>query len=511
MNVRPRTAPRRTLPGRQGAPPFDERTQAVLEHWRKTAKIRRRGWLMHRVLLTADVFGLCLAVIVVELLFGSNGPRDRIDLTKEVLLFLSTLPLWIVGAKLFGLYDRDEERAAPSTTDDLEGVFLLATVGDFALIEASRLTGLAHPDLTKVAVFWAATIVCVTTARIAGRAVARRSMIYVQNAVIVGAGDVGQLVARKLILHREYGINLVGFVDAEPKEQRPDLEHLTILGDPTNLPELVELLDVERVIVAFNKEADGELIELIRALNALDVQIDIVPRFFDVLGPCADVHSVGGLPLLGLTPFRLSRWSRSMKRGMDVTGVAAGLVLFAPLLALIAFLVKLDSRGPVLFRQTRMGVGERTFEILKFRTMGVDAEARKAEIAHLNVHARDGGDPRMFKVPDDPRVTRIGRFLRRWSLDELPQLINVLKGEMSLVGPRPLILAEHRYVEEWAKKRLDLKPGVTGLWQTVGRSEIPFEEMVQLDYRYVTGWSLMTDVKLVLRTIPTLFRKSPAH
>jgi exopolysaccharide biosynthesis polyprenyl glycosylphosphotransferase len=336
-------------------------------------------------------------------------------------------------------------------------------------------------------------------------------MTYVQNAVIVGAGDVGQLVARKLILHREYGINLVGFVDAEPKEQRPDLEHLTILGDPTDLPELVELLDVERVIVAFSKEADGELIELIRTLNALDVQIDIVPRFFDVLGPCADVHAVGGLSLLGLTPLRLSRWSRSMKRGMDVTGAAAGLVLLAPLLALIAFLVKLDSRGPVLFRQTRMGAGERTFEILKFRTMGLDAEARKAEIAHLNVHARDGGDPRMFKVPDDPRVTRLGRFLRRWSLDELPQLINVLKGEMSLVGPRPLILAEHRYVEEWAKKRLDLKPGVTGLWQTVGRSDIPFEEMVQLDYRYVTGWSLMTDVKLVLRTIPTLFRESPAH
>jgi exopolysaccharide biosynthesis polyprenyl glycosylphosphotransferase len=466
-----------------------------------------RGWLMRRALLAADIIGVAVAFTATEAIFGSRGSPDTVDLPAEIALFLPALLLWLLGAKIFGLYDRDEERADHSTVDDLVGVFLLSTVGVFTLMVGLVLSQAADPDVAKLTLFWGLSIAAVTFARTGARVASRRHPCYVQNTLVLGAGDVGQLVARKLLLHPEYGINLVGFVDAEPKEQRPDLAHLTILGDPTDLPELVELLDVERVIVAFSKEADSELVELMRTLNALGVQIDIVPRFYDVLGAQADVHTLGGLSLLGLPPLRLTRWSRFLKRGMDVTGAAAGLLLFAPLLGLIALLVKLDSRGPVLFRQTRMGASERTFEILKFRTMVVDAEALKSEVAHLNMHARDGGDSRMFKVPGDPRVTRLGNFLRRWSLDELPQLINVVKGEMSLVGPRPLILAEHRHVEVWAKKRLDLRPGITGLWQVVGRSDIPFEEMVRLDYRYVTGWSLVTDVKLVLRTIPTLFRE----
>ncbi len=162
--------------------------------------------------------------------------------------------------------------------------------------------------------------------------------------------------------------------------------------------------------------------------------------------------------------------------------------MLAPVLAVIAVAIKLDSPGPVFFRQVRMGRGDRTFRIWKFRTMTADAELRKAELAHLNKHA--DGDDRMFKIPDDPRVTRVGRFLRRTSIDELPQLLNVLAGEMSLVGPRPIILDEHRHVEGWATRRLDLRPGVTGLWQVLGRDDIPFGEMVELDYQYVTSWSL---------------------
>jgi lipopolysaccharide/colanic/teichoic acid biosynthesis glycosyltransferase len=155
-----------------------------------------------------------------------------------------------------------------------------------------------------------------------------------------------------------------------------------------------------------------------------------------------------------------------------------------------------------------MGCNGQTFRIWKFRTMTADADERKHEVAHLNQHLRAGGDPRMFKVPDDPRVTRIGRKLRRYSLDELPQLINVALGQMSLVGPRPLILDEDQHVYAWARRRLNLKPGCTGPWQVLGRSRIPFEEMVKLDYLYVTGWSLFADLKLVARTIPVLARGS---
>jgi lipopolysaccharide/colanic/teichoic acid biosynthesis glycosyltransferase len=169
---------------------------------------------------------------------------------------------------------------------------------------------------------------------------------------------------------------------------------------------------------------------------------------------------------------------------------------------LIAAAIKLDSRGPMFFRQTRMGGGEQPFTILKFRTMVADAEEHKHEIAHLNQHR--GSDERMFKAAVDPRVTRVGALLRRTSIDELPQLLNVLRNEMSLVGPRPLILEEDSHVLEWARERLRIKPGITGLWQVLGRSDIPFGEMVQLDYLYVTSWSLAGDMKLIAKTIPRM-------
>jgi lipopolysaccharide/colanic/teichoic acid biosynthesis glycosyltransferase len=207
-----------------------------------------------------------------------------------------------------------------------------------------------------------------------------------------------------------------------------------------------------------------------------------------------------------LRPPRLSTSSAYIKRCVDVVGSLFGLIVLSPVFAAVAVAIKLDSGGPVFFRQVRMGTRDRTFRIWKFRTMSLDAEGRKADIAHLSKHAVNGFDTRMFKIPDDPRVTRVGRFLRRSSLDELPQLINVLVGEMSLVGPRPLILDEHKFVKDWALKRVDLQPGITGLWQVLGRSDIPFDEMITLDYRYVSNWSLASDLKLLIHTVPTVLR-----
>ena len=162
----------------------------------------------------------------------------------------------------------------------------------------------------------------------------------------------------------------------------------------------------------------------------------------------------------------------------------------------------------MLFRQRRVGRASKPFEMYKFRTMDADADGRKAEYAHLNKFAQEGVDARMFKIPGDPRVTRIGRFLRRHSLDELPQLINVLRGHMSLVGPRPLVPEEDEHVERWARRRLDVRPGMTGLWQVLGRNDIPFDEMVRLDYQYVREWSLGTDLLLLARTVPIVLRES---
>ncbi len=191
---------------------------------------------------------------------------------------------------------------------------------------------------------------------------------------------------------------------------------------------------------------------------------------------------------------------------MDIVGSSVGLILLAPFFVLAALAIKLDSAGPIFFRQKRVGRGDREFDILKLRTMVADADHHKSEIAHLNKHR--GSDERMFKIADDPRVTRVGGFLRRRSLDELPQLINVLLGQMSLVGPRPLIPEEHHHVGGWARRRLDLKPGMTGLWQVLGRDDIPFGEMVGLDYVYVTTWSLPRDLKLMLMTFGVLARSN---
>jgi len=254
-------------------------------------------------------------------------------------------------------------------------------------------------------------------------------------------------VALKLLHHPEYGVNVVGFVDEHPRARDNDLGELSILGRTAQLPLIIKEYDVERVIVAFSQHPHARTLELIRDLNALDVQVDIVPRLFEVIGPHSTIHAAEGLPLIGLAPARLPRSSLACKRGMDIVGSVVGLLLLSPLFLLTAVLIKLDSSGPVFFRQTRVGRADREFRILKFRTMGADADLHKDEITHLNKHL--GSDDRMFKAANDPRVTRVGRFLRRRSLDEFPQLFNVLRGEMSLVGPRPLIPEEHHHVDGW--------------------------------------------------------------
>ena len=483
---------------------LDERTRDILER-RASTRIRRRGWLVRRALMYADVTGLAIAFSLSEVLYApAAGQVNRLGMSGEYAVFVASIPLWLVAAKLYGLYDRDESRANHTTADDVVGVFHLATIVSWLLVAGAHLTGVANPAFTKVLTFWLVAVPLVTVLRAAARSVCRTRISYIQNAVIVGAGDVGQLVARKILQHPEYGINFVGFVDDQPKEPVPGLERMTLLGSPAELEQILRELDIERVIVAFSSEPFDRSVDLVRSLHELDVQVDVVPRLFDLVSPSTQIHMLEGIPLLGIPLLQLSWSSKLFKRTMDVALAGAGLILLAPLFALIACAIKLDSRGPVLFRQVRMGGDGKPFRILKFRTMVADAEERKAALGSLNKHAEPGSDPRMFKIPDDPRITKVGSFLRCFSLDELPQLVNVLKGEMSLVGPRPLILEEHQHVTQWARKRMNLKPGITGLWQVLGRSDIPFEEMVKLDYLYVTTWSPWQDFRLLIRTVPVV-------
>jgi exopolysaccharide biosynthesis polyprenyl glycosylphosphotransferase len=513
--ARPRAGIMTTLDGAvEGVIPIEDvldvRSAALLER-RRTSRYgaRRRGWLVRRALMIADTVGLMVAFLVSLELYGGVARRaDRVSDTSEVILFLATIPIWIVGASLYGLYRRDDERADHSTVDDLVGVFHLVTIGTWVFFVLTELTGAANPTVARLLAFWFTATMLVTVGRALARAACRRSIAYVQNTVIVGAGRVGRNVALKLASHPEYGLNVLGFVDADPLAT--DGRAVPgVLGTPDQLAEIVDSFGVDRVIVAFSNDAYGTTLDLIRSLQGRSVRIDIVPRLFEVFGPGVELHTAEGVPLIGLPQLRLSRSALALKRALDILLSLVGLVLLAPIFAIAAVAIKLDSPGPVFFRQVRRGHRGQVFRIWKFRTMTDDAEFRKDEFVLLNKHNGPAGDPRMFKIPDDPRTTRLGRLLRSHSLDELPQLFNVLSGEMSLVGPRPLILREDDHVLEWRRRRLDLKPGVTGLWQVLGRDGIPFEEMTTLDYLYVTSWSFFGDIKLILRTIPLVFRAHP--
>jgi exopolysaccharide biosynthesis polyprenyl glycosylphosphotransferase len=463
---------------------------------------------MRRLLLAADVVGLTTAFLLA--LVAAPAPiGDRITVWWEIALFLVSLPFWVFLARVHSLYDRDEERSDHSTVDDIFGVFQVVTIGTWSFFAITHLTGLPQPTVSRLIVFWLTAVMLVPLLRAAIRAVGRRHPAYIQNVIIVGSGDVARLLDSKIQQHPEYRLKVVGFVDRNGGASLNGSGRLELIGATDDLPELVRAHSAHRVVIAFSADSDDQTLEVIRELQDINVQVDIVPRLFEVLGTNAQLHTIEGVPLVGLATPRLSTSSRFLKRTLDLVGAIAGLILLAPLFAVTALCIKLDSRGPVFFRQVRMGAGEQAFRVFKFRTMVDDAETLKAEVAHLNMHVDD--DPRMFKVPDDPRVTRVGAFLRRTRMDELPQLFNVIRGEMSLVGPRPLILDEDQYVVRWARRRLKLKPGMTGLWQVLGASDIPFDEMTKLDYLYVTNWSLREDLRLILLTLPALARARAAY
>jgi exopolysaccharide biosynthesis polyprenyl glycosylphosphotransferase len=483
----------------------DARTLHIVAGRRRHNRVRRRGWLVRRLLVVADLVGLLSAFALTQaLLTDSSQPGEWIAL-------LAALPVWLVMAKVYGLYDRDEERADHSTVDDLVGVFHLVTVGTWLLLLGGRLTGAAAPAFPKLAGFWILAIVLVSAGRATVRAAARKSVLYVQNMVIVGAGHIGQLVARKVLQHPEYGINVVGFVDDHPRERRAEVSAVPWLGPTDRLVGLARRLDVDRVVVAFSEQSEIEQVAMIRSLRVLDVRVDIVPRLFDVVGPKIINHTIEALALIGLPPVRPSRSSMAVKRLLDIVGATLLLLVTAPLFAVIAVLIRRDSRGPVFFRQVRLGLDMREFTAFKFRTMSVnvDESVHRDYIRQTMTTSATPGQNGIYKLERN-EVTRVGRWLRRTSLDELPQLINVLRGEMSLVGPRPCIPYETEHFQAYHFERFLVPQGLTGLWQVAARSHSTFGEALDMDVAYARAWSLGLDLRLLCRTPLEVLRRGGA-
>jgi exopolysaccharide biosynthesis polyprenyl glycosylphosphotransferase len=484
----------------------DQRTQRLLARPSRA----RRGRLVPRALVVADLVGLSLAYLIATSRWSDHGPLGS---TRELTLFLLSLPTWVLVAQLHGLYSRDGERLDHCTTEDIVSVFHLVTIGAWLLLVASRVAGWNRPGVLNLALFTVLAVCLVCLARAAARHACRRNPAYVQNTVIVGAGDIGQLICRKLTRHPEYGANVVGFVDTSPKSRRTDLpEHLSILGGLERMPEIIEQLDVERVVVAFSNEPLSELLALTRQLRRLNVQVDLVPRLFELIGSRVSMHSVEGLTLIGLPASRRSRSSRALKRAIDIVGASIGLIILAPLMIYIALRVRRDSPGPVLFRQVRLGQGMKEFTALKFRTMkvGTDPSAHREYIRRIMSTDAEAESSGLYKLERPDSTTTSGRWLRKTSLDEIPQLINVLKGDMSLVGPRPCIPYEAENFEDHHLARFLMPQGITGLWQVTARANSTYLEALDLDAAYVRDWSLWLDLRLLLRTPFQILRQREA-
>jgi exopolysaccharide biosynthesis polyprenyl glycosylphosphotransferase len=450
---------------------------------RAPAAVRHRDLVFRRALVGADVFSGLLVVGLDIGVFGALGPG---------MTGLALLPLIVVINTTSGLYKRDELLLRKSTLEEAPALFQAATLTTVVafLLESAIL---ANPIGARLfAVTWLGLSVMAIACRVAARAIAR-GVTASERCLLVGDATVAARLASKLSASPNVKATFVGRISQEAK---PDSADVGLLGTPEELPRVVLEHDVHRVIVAGDTGEHQRVLEAIQSAKALGVRVSVLPRMFEVVGSSVAFDYLDGLTIFGVRRFGLSPASRRVKRAFDVVGSALGLVLIAPLMVTIAVVVKLSSRGPVLFRQTRVGRDGHTFEMLKYRTMEEGADGRKAELRSRN--EADG----LFKIADDPRVTRLGRLLRRTSLDELPQLFNVLSGQMSLVGPRPLVLDEDRRIQGWYRRRLSLTPGMTGDWQIFGAARIPLREMVTIDYLYVSNWSLWADVKILLRTIP---------
>jgi len=471
----------RALPGGRGL----DQLVVARHHSQRDSEVRR-------LLLVADLLALCAGLGAATLLFSQHP--------GEFLWGVVLLPLWVVVFKAYGLYDRDTKRISHGTVDDLPWIFHAMLLGSLLLLGIFRLTPIGGIELADLAVFAVVGTAAVTALRVVARHLAA-SLLGPERVLLIGDGVQVGTLARKLVAHPEYAVEPVGLISSsgEPSEET----ELPLLGtlEHLDLERVLAEQRVERVVVAHEDYDDGQLFGLLCRCRELGVKLSVLPQLFDALGPSVELDDVEGVTVLGITPPVLPRSSRFLKRTMDVVGAGVLLVLAAPVIAVAAIAIKLDSSGPAFFRQTRIGREGRRFQLLKCRTMCEDAEGMQAELM------AQSKDPDWLHLEHDPRVTRVGRFLRHSSIDELPQLWNVLRGEMSLVGPRPICADEDRQLQGWRRTRIDLTPGLTGLWQVLGRANIPFEEMIKLDYLYVTNWSLWTDVSLILRTLPAVLFK----
>lgn len=437
-------------------------------------------------------------------------PAESVPPFKSVIiLMLLCAPIFILYMKGFGMYN---VRRYVGILDSIPRIFIAANSFVLTLLLIVFLLKIEYISRGYMVFFWFLILIFTFFCRTMLKtvlAIGGQHYVMDRNALIIGAGNVGKLVAIKMRKHKHFGLNPVGFLDNDPlymEFEEEEIKDLKVLGGSDDIYAQIMKHNIDEVIIAFTGDSHGDLLDLSVQCNKAGVECSVVPRLYEAITDEITVNEIGGVPLLGLPKVEIKGFNHIMKTLEDYILTIFILLLIWPVMLITAIAVKLDSKGPVLFAQTRVGKNGKPFKFYKFRSMVENAEAMKAEIA--KAYNRDWF---YFKLKDDPRITKVGKFIRKTSLDELPQFFCVLAGNMSIVGPRPALPSEVAEFEEWHKLRLNVKPGITGPWQVSGRSDLPYDEMVKLDLYYAENWSLWHDAKILIKTLAAVLTTKGAY
>lgn len=451
----------------------------------KRARAASDETVLRRAMAVADVLMVAFSIALTGALIGA----DSIEATSYLSL-LFVVPLM----KVLGLYDRDASLLHKTTLEDMPQIAAAAMALTLAAVSLPGMIG-GEPvtiDTTVLPLMVLAMTATITLARRLTRALITAIAPEERLLLISGADDAECLDSR---LQRSATIKAsviaripVGFTELPQGPAR-------VLGNRSQLERIVDNLKISRIVIMPGERHSDEVADVIRTVRGIDVKLNVLPSAGDAIGASTLIDEVAGMQMIAVRDTSMSASSKLVKRGLDIFGASIGLLLISPLLVATAIAIKLDSRGAVFFKQRRIGRDGKPFEMIKFRSMVKNADAMKQDLAHLSV-TED-----FFKIDNDPRITRVGNFIRKTSIDELPQLINVLRGDMSLVGPRPLVPEEDGAISGWYRRRSQITPGITGVWQLLGEVRIPLEEMAKLDYMYVANWSLWGDIKILVRTV----------
>jgi len=474
--------------------------------------IKEHEAFQKKMMIFADVLIVGASFILAYFLRGNIHLFYKLDLfpSREVMgtiypldmylwLLLIILPVWCGLLNFQGLYESFRTKRVTEIVWIIikTGLFSTLIVGTFIFI-----LKLTYVSRIFIFFFSAISVSLLSLEKVILIQVFKHAGLGENNykhLLVVGTGKRAEKFIQMVKEHPEWGIKIVGLIDDEPEKIGREVSNIKVIGLLKDIPDILHEKIVDEVVFIVPRLWLSRIEESILSCEREGIKVSVAVDLFNFKIGKLQATDLGGIPLMRLETTRPSPWQLFTKRGFDIIISLAGLVLLAPVLLLIAIVIKLESRGPLFFKQERNGMNGRKFTLLKFRSMVVGAEKMQEELLALN--EMDGP---VFKIKDDPRITKVGEFLRKASLDELPQLINVLKGDMSLVGPRPPIPGEVTNYETWQRRRLSMRPGLTCFWQISGRNVIGFEQWMKLDLEYIDNWSLGLDFKILLKTVPVV-------